>query len=107
MLDFKTLYSNYLVYFKASNAFVSSDFAPTDDSLGTHLIDISIEPVPIDPFIPNFEPEFVEDLKKVEISLNSSENVVYKLPKLIDLNEKDTHTLEIKNSRFHKYLSLQ
>jgi hypothetical protein len=76
---------------------------------GVYLLDISITPIPVVPdedFEPNFAPMFLTDLEQMEVNLLDTDSSSYQLPPLFDININDTYTIEIKNKKEFKYLSV-
>ena len=107
ILEFDTIYTNYLVYFKAQTGSISTDFAPSDESEGRPMLDITFEPIPVEEFVPNFEPDFIEEPESFEVNILESQKRVFSLPQLFDINPEDSYSYRVDKGSLYKFVTIQ
>ena len=71
------------------------------------MLDITFEPIPVEEFLPNFQPDFVEEPEVFEINLLDNKKKVFSLPALFDINPDDTYSFKIEKASLNKFVTIQ
>ena len=70
------------------------------------MLDITFEPIPVEEYVPNFEPDFIEEPETFEVNILDSQKQVFILPQLFDINPEDSYSFKVDKGSLYKFVSV-